>query len=94
MEACLSIVLHEFTAWAGCNDHNYRGQKYHVDKINKGDTNETVRRKKQEERQQRMQEQHEEMFNLETQAGSSAPMTYSQSLRGLFHQSHNDNGDY
>ncbi|KAG7340271.1 serine hydrolase [Nitzschia inconspicua] len=37
LEACLSIVLFEFTSWANTNEHNnYQGQKYHVTRIQKG----------------------------------------------------------
>jgi hypothetical protein len=74
MEACLSIVLHQFTAWAGYDDGcNYQGQKYHVQRIQKGakdDIDEIHRRR--EERRRKLQRQQEEMAVMEREEGGMA----------------------
>lgn len=68
MEACVSIVLHEF---AECFDyHNsnvYQGQKYRVEQIYKGggSSDSAVALEKQEERQRQRQEMHDETARLE-----------------------------
>lgn len=62
IEAGVSIVLHEFAGWAGYNDdNNYKGQKYHVQKKEKGsDSND-----RHEQRKRRREEQEEESQDME-----------------------------
>jgi hypothetical protein len=36
-ETCMSIALHQFSAWAEYQDGHYVGQKYEVERITKGD---------------------------------------------------------
>lgn len=60
-EACVSIILHEFSAWAGFHAENYQGQKYKVLRILKGEPNNQSakrgeRKRKMEERLQEEQE--------------------------------------
>ena len=60
-EACLSIVLYEFTAWAGFDDQNYKGQKYHVKQVRKGTEGDPqLLEKKRLEREQKKQAQRAE----------------------------------
>jgi tRNA G18 (ribose-2'-O)-methylase SpoU len=64
-EASLSILLHEFTAWAGYNKlcKNYQGQKYHVQHINKGSGENAVN--KHEERLQKREAIAQELTDME-----------------------------
>eukprot|EP00980_Cylindrotheca_fusiformis_P030261 scaffold24613_cov176-Cylindrotheca_fusiformis.AAC.5 len=57
LESCVSIVLHEFSAWAGFHSEHYQGQKYKVLRIVKGapqnrDAKRNERKRKMEERSQ------------------------------------------
>jgi tRNA G18 (ribose-2'-O)-methylase SpoU len=61
VEAGLSIVLHEFSAWAGYNYNNktainYEGQKYSVQRKSKGSGPDNRQDDKHEERKQRQEE--------------------------------------
>jgi chromosome segregation ATPase len=71
MEACLSIVLHQFTAWGGYNkNNNYQGQKYHVQRILKGAKDDLDEiRKRKEERQKKIQRKQEELEEMEKEDG-------------------------
>ena len=63
IEASLSIILHEFTAWAGYNKASYgknHGQKYDVQRISKGSTTAEAAEKKREERRQRREAKEKE----------------------------------
>jgi tRNA G18 (ribose-2'-O)-methylase SpoU len=56
MEACLSIILHEFTSWAKYNEFDYHGQKYNVEKVQRGGENVHIVERKRQERQARKNE--------------------------------------
>jgi tRNA G18 (ribose-2'-O)-methylase SpoU len=63
VEASVSIVLHEYSAWAGYHNHDrgdteYQGQKYKVEQISRGSQNSTPG-DKQEQRKQRQQDLQE-----------------------------------
>lgn len=57
-ESCVSIIFHEFSAWAKFDDSNYQGQKYEVTKIVKGDTEN--RTNKRDERKRKYEERLQE----------------------------------
>ena len=57
-ESCVSIIFHEFSAWAKFDDSNYQGQKYEVTKIVKGDTEN--RSDKRDERKRKYEERLQE----------------------------------
>jgi tRNA G18 (ribose-2'-O)-methylase SpoU len=72
IEACLSIVLYEFTTWAGLDDQSYKGQKYHVKRIQKGSHGDAeLLEKKRLERQQKMDTRQAEADDLMVAATSS-----------------------
>jgi hypothetical protein len=51
MEACLSIVLYEFTSWARYKERDYQGQKYYVENVQKGSRNGNMAERKRQARQ-------------------------------------------
>ena len=76
MESCLSIVLHQFTAWAGYdnknknNNNNYQGQKYHVQRVQKGAKDDLDEiQKRNEERRKKIQRKQEELEEMEKEDG-------------------------
>jgi tRNA G18 (ribose-2'-O)-methylase SpoU len=73
-EACVSIILHEFSAWAGFHAENYQGQKYKVIRITKGapdnqDAKRNERKRKMEERLQEGQEDRGNFFQTDDDDG-------------------------
>lgn len=77
-EACVSIILHEFSAWAKFDDSNYQGQKYSVNRIVKGSKENQT--EKQNERKRKMEERLQE--------------TPPEDMANFFNPDGNDGGDY
>lgn len=65
-EACVSMVLHEFAAWAGFHSEIYKGQKYKVLKVIKGapDNQEAKRNERKRKMEELQQEEEDNAKNL------------------------------
>lgn len=79
IEASLSIILHDFFSWAGCNKDStqYQGQKYQVERKSKG----SEPNNKNELRKQR----HKELQEMSDDFGGNLLLMENQDI---------DNGDY
>lgn len=82
LPACMSIVLHHYTEWAGYDERNFKGHKFELQCVKQGDLDQREERRNQRNEEKR--KQAEEMESGESHALATQ----------LFNSCDDDGGDY